>query len=296
MPSRTAPHSGPEPHPDAAAASPAVEIRHLRTHREFAECVELQRATWGADFSECVPVAILKVSQRIGGITAGAFDAEGRLAGFVFGLTGIENGALVHWSDMLAVRADLRNHGIGQLLKTFQYEELRRRGVTRMYWTFDPLVARNAHLNINRLGASVVEYVRDMYGSDTSSVLHRGIGSDRLVVAWAIAAAGPAAGAREPALDAQRAAPILNAVDSRGLPTKPDAAAPRSAAVRIAIPADLDRVQAQSLADAAQWRSTTRAAFEWALAHGYRVHSLQRDERSGRAYYVLAATADFTAP
>src|SRR5581483_6808097 len=145
-------------------------------------------------FSERVPAALLKVAQRIGGIAAGAFAPDGRIVGFVFGLTGIENGEIVHWSDMLAVHADFRDHGIGRHLKEFQRATLAPLGVTRIYWTFDPLVARNAHLNLNRLGARVVEYVPDMYGAETSSSLHRGVGTDRFVVAWSInGTAAPAA-------------------------------------------------------------------------------------------------------
>ena len=115
---------------DTSAARPQatehidIDVRHLATHEEFVACVELQHKIWGAGFSERVPAAILKVSQRIGGVTAGAFDESGDIVGFVFGMTGVENGELVHWSDMLAVRADLRDHGIGRILKEFQLRTL----------------------------------------------------------------------------------------------------------------------------------------------------------------------------
>ena len=52
--------------------------------------------------------SILLVAQKVGGVAAGAFDGQGKLMGFVFGLTGVENGAIVHWSDMLAVRPEPR--------------------------------------------------------------------------------------------------------------------------------------------------------------------------------------------
>src|ERR1041385_2041149 len=123
-------------------------------------------------------------------LPAASFDARDRLVGFVFGMTGVERGRLVHWSDMLAVRPDLRDHGIGRRLKEFQRDTLLAMGVGLVYWTFDPLVARNAHLNFNRLGVRVSEYVIDMYGSDTDSALHRGLGTDRFIVAWEIAAPG----------------------------------------------------------------------------------------------------------
>src|SRR5690554_3674198 len=151
-------------------AAPEVVVRRPATLEEFRACVELQRETWGAGFDECVPAAILKVSQRVGGVTAGAFDGEGRLLGFVFGLTGLERGRPVHWSHMLAVRPEWRDVGLGRRLKAYQREAVRGLGVDTILWTFDPLVARNAHLNLNRLGVQVVEYVPDMYGATGSAL------------------------------------------------------------------------------------------------------------------------------
>src|ERR671925_1066160 len=114
LPPRPADSATTAAQPTPPAPPAGLHVRHLRTHEEYVACVALQEATWGAAFSERVPAAILKVSQRLGGITAGGFDAEDRLLGFVFGMTGVENGRLVHWSDMLAVRSEFRDHGIGR--------------------------------------------------------------------------------------------------------------------------------------------------------------------------------------
>jgi predicted GNAT superfamily acetyltransferase len=279
----------------ASAAAPAVEIRPLRTSDELLACVDLQRATWGDGFADVVPASILKVSQRIGGVAAGAFDMEGRLLGFVFGLTGIEADRIVHWSDMLAVREEARDLGIGRMLKEYQRDAVRAVGGTVIFWTYDPLVARNAHLNFNRLGVSVVEYVDEMYGTSTSE-LHRGLGTDRLVVAWPVARdeseanALASRGLAYEKADAVRSAPILNPDLADG--TVPDLSALEKARppyARVAIPRDIFAVQSESLATAGRWRHSTRRAFHWALARGYAVRGVYEDERAGRSYYVLTA-------
>ena len=292
MPKQALDHSG-RPGDPADPPQPAgpISVRQLQTHQEFVECVDLQHAVWGANFSERVPAALLKVAQRIGGVAAGAFDRDQRLIGFVFGLTGVENGRLVHWSDMLAVRADMRDHGIGRHLKEFQRDLLRQIGVGRIYWTFDPLVARNAHLNLNRLGAHVVEYIPDMYGAETSSVLHRGLGTDRFVVAWDIDRAAPTGrdehGTHHP--PALRASPILNPLDPDGLPMLPDFDRQvKVPSVRIAIPLAIDSVQAQSLPAAARWRASTRRAILWSLDKGYHAAGFYRDDDAQCGFYICS--------
>ena len=278
-----------------------IAIRHVRTHEEFVQCVELQAATWGAGFSESVPATILKITQRIGGVTAGAFADDGTLLGFVFGVTGIEHGALVHWSDMLAVDARAQNEGIGRRLKAFQRDAVRAVGVTCMYWTYDPLVARNAHFNLTRLGARVSEYVPDMYGADTGSALHSGLGTDRFIVVWPIAPGNAAVNDAvdrtdaPPSLTEWRTAPILNAgapEDTTTDLTSFDSAPPVLA--RVAIPADIFRVQPDGIDQAVRWRQSTRRTFQWALANGYSIERFERDLTGARSYYLLARTPPTT--
>lgn len=272
--------------PAAAVRAERLEIRPLQTPEEYRACLALQRATWGEQFGELVPSVILKISQRIGGVAAGAFDGEGRLLGFVFGMTGVEKGRLVHWSDMLAVREESRDLGLGRKLKEFQRDAVRAIGVEVIYWSYDPLVARNAHLNLNRLGAQVVEYVQDMYG-DTASDLHEGLGTDRFVVAWRIA--GEQTQRRE-AEDPSgwRSLPVLNRAPGERRHPQDQAPIPSGAAgVRIQIPLDIHRVTAASLAEAAEWRTATRRAFLHFFERGYRVAGFYRDEEAERGYYLL---------
>ena len=85
---------------------PQIDIRPLRTLDELRACVSLQRETWGNEFTDVVPASILKVSQRVGGVAAGAFDGDDTLLGFVYGLTGVENGRIVHGGAAAEVKAD----------------------------------------------------------------------------------------------------------------------------------------------------------------------------------------------
>ncbi|HUX34706.1 MAG TPA: hypothetical protein VMV51_12625 [Gemmatimonadaceae bacterium] len=271
--------------PDA----PSIDIRPLASLDEYRAAVDLQYDAWGRELSDVTAATILKIGQRVGGVSAGAFDDNGRLLGFVFGLTGVEAGRIVHWSHMLAVRADAQNLGIGRRLKAFQHAAVKRVGAHVMYWTYDPLVARNAHLNFNVLGVRVAEYARDMYG-DMGSTLSRGIGTDRFVVAWPVDASELAARRAEIAVahdDAGFAsAPVVNPELGGEVLCAPVAAgAPR---LRVRVPVDIGAVQSADLAAAGQWRADTRAAFELLLAAGYRVAGFTADARSGAGHYLFS--------
>jgi chorismate synthase len=258
-----------------------LEVRSLSSHGDYEQAVELQRITWGASFRDIVPAAILKVTQRIGGVTAGAFGPDGTLYGFVYGLTGYYDSRMVHWSHMLGVRPEWRDHGIGTRLKEFQRELLQQAGIDWIYWTFDPLVARNAHLNFNRLGVQVREYVPDMYG-DTGSELHA-FGTDRFVVAWPVNGPGPGDRLALFADGQLEAAPVLNRLRGEGLNK---ALAPeRNAVVLVEVPEDIEQL---TIAEARAWRDATRRSITSAMKAGYQVEGFLRD-RDDRCLYFLTA-------
>jgi predicted GNAT superfamily acetyltransferase len=267
-----------------------IVIRRVETQAEYEECVRIQDETWGADFNERVPSTIFRVSQYLGGVTAAAFaPPPGGMLGFVFGMTGVQEGRLVHWSDLLAVRPEARDRGIGRRLKLFQRSLVLPLGVSRMLWTFDPLVARNAHLNLNALGATAAEYVPDMYGVDTGSALHSAVGTDRFIVSWDLTTAP-----RVPAHDHGLADPppvrlVVNREDQVGQPptVHPIDQFPE---VYIAIPGDIQQVIATAPDLARAWRDTTREAFLGYLQRGYRVSGFHRAE--GRGFYHLTRGAE----
>ena len=285
----TAPHSALAPAEPfrAEAHASTITIRPLSSSADNRACVALQREIWGATFDP-VPAVILQIAMHLGGVALGAFDTDGELVGFVFGLTGLDDdGKPTHWSHMLAVRAELRDAGLGRRLKEDQRQELRRRGIGKMYWTYDPLVAKNAHINLNVLGARVVRYVPDMYG-DTGSPLHHGLATDRLVV---VADTSPPPHAVTPMLDpADDRTPILTAEPRPG-DLVPQAESGRPPRLRIEVPSDFDALLARAPAEARTWHAATREHFQWALGSGYSVIGLRRDPAAARSFYLLEQVA-----
>ncbi|MCG8604594.1 hypothetical protein MJD09_06275 [bacterium] len=268
-----------------------ISFRELKAQDDYTACVALQQETWGENFMECVPPAILQIGQKIGGISAGAFDPANKLLGFVFGLTGVQAGRLIHWSHMLAVRSENRGENIGRLLKFFQRDLLLKKGVSDVYWTYDPLVAKNAHINFNKLGVRISEYVEDMYSEDSGSELHRGIGMDRFIVLWPIAdprvdriIAGESA-TRKP--DFESSLVVNTELDAQGHPHPATTTLPDHKTVYIEIPESIETIQNGSLELAGIWRKNTKRAFLHYLNRGYEVDAFYRDPDSKRCFYEL---------
>ena len=275
---------------DVSASQDGYTIRPFASMEDYRACVDLQEATWGDGFSERVSPAILKVSQILGGVAAGAYDEAGNLVGFVFGLTGVRDGETVHWSDMLAVRPEVRDAGLGRRLKMYQRDALLAGGIAKMYWTFDPLQSRNAHLNLTRLGVVVREYRVNMYG-ESDSPLHRGIGTDRFVPVWLLDSErvrrrleGESArvfGDVPTALEGETAA--LEEADPGSaphpLPGTPDLDLTGNDAIRVVIPSDIGAVMADDMGLAVAWREATRAVFERYLVEGFEVTEFERGRR-----------------
>lgn len=266
----------------------SIVVRSLDSHADLLACVALQQATWGKQFRELVPPAMLLVVENMGGILAGAFDG-GRLVGFVFGVTGLKDGRLAHWSHMLAVDERLRDRGIGRRLKQYQRDRLAAMGVDRMYWTYDPLVARNAHLNLNRLGARVFEYVRDMYGDDPASTMDAVIGTDRFVVEWDLAAPPPTS--QDGQMDRRTDGQTDRGTDRPPIIDLESDELPEIDPLGVAIPADIHELTERRPDEARAWRAATRRAFEHYLPGGYRVTRLDTAPDTDRSYYVLERSA-----
>lgn len=270
---------------------PEVTLRHLRSDNDYEACWQLQQEIWGLGMRDCVSPALLKVSQHVGGIAAGAFDGGGELLGFVWGISGFRDGRRAHWSHMLGIRPGARDAGLGARLKRFQRSALLELGVEEAYWTYDPLEARNAHLNFNRLGVEVEGYVRDQYGSGEGSTLHRGLGTDRFVVVWRLQGelTQAALAGRLPG-DVSRVAelPVAHGGAGAGTAEPPGELDPLpEPPVRVEVPERIQDVKAEAPEVARGWRRMTRRCFEAYLDSGHRVSAFYRDRESGRCFYVV---------
>jgi predicted GNAT superfamily acetyltransferase len=227
--------------------------------------VALQQAIWGYAELDTVPDQMFVVAKKTGGQVLLAFDGE-RPVGFALAFVALkESGAYLH-SHMVGVLAEYRDRGVGRLLKLAQREDALARRIELIEWTFDPLQLKNARFNIARLGAIVRRYIPNLYGR-TSSPLHAGLPTDRLVAEWWV-----------------RSSRVENAV------TDSPAVVVSGKAERIAIPADIRQLcQTQPLV-AAEVQSRVRTRFEQLIAAGFAATGFELNEEEG--VYLLEPYED----
>jgi predicted GNAT superfamily acetyltransferase len=248
----------------SAAPAPSIEIRACHSLEDCQACVEMEKRIWATEDIELVPAALIRVVAETGGQVLGAFEG-GRMIGFTFALTACRtrDGVLQTFlhSHMTAVLPEYQNLGIGRRLKLFQRDEALGRGIRLVEWTFDPFELRNAYFNLMRLGAVMRRYLPNLYGI-TTSPLHSGIPTDRLVAEWH--------------LDSPR----VRAAASGEMP--PDAG---KDALRIAVPTGIGSIKERNRAEATRIQSAMRDQFQQYFARGYAV---TRIEQHGPATdYVL---------
>jgi predicted GNAT superfamily acetyltransferase len=187
-----------------------IAIRECVTIEELDQCVRLQREVFGLPDLEISPRRHLIVSRQAGGWTLGAFTKHSRssIVGFVHHLVAIRGeDEIIGYSHMMAVHKDYQNLGLGARLKWAQRERALAEGRRFIKWTWEPMQARNAHFNLNRLGVVVRTYGENFYGTDyvtdpeQQTPAAKGLPSDRLFAGWELSSARVVelAGGAEPA-------------------------------------------------------------------------------------------------
>jgi predicted GNAT superfamily acetyltransferase len=268
-----------------------VLVRPARDRRDYEACVRLQREVWGLSDLEITSVIQLIATVHAGGLLLVAHSPDGDVLGFCYAFAALRGGESHLHSDMLAVREAARGLGLGLRLKWAQREEALRRGLRLVTWTFDPMRARNARLNLHHLGAFAREQLPDFYGT-TSSALHRGLATDRLLVRWELdhpRVARHAAGEAESPLELAGVPALVELAWRRDLPVpSPPRLDLEGAELLLDIPADWDAVCAAGAGLAQEWQQAVRSAFEAAFARGYSAAGfVSTREPTPRAAYVL---------
>jgi predicted GNAT superfamily acetyltransferase len=235
-----------------------VELRPLTSLGQFDDAISIMVATWG-EF-QLPPREVMTALAHSGNVPLGAYDGD-RLVGFVLGWAGVDGGGLHVHSHMLAALPERRHRGVGYALKLGQRAQALDQGIHVARWTFDPLVARNAWLNLGKLGAVADDFGRDFYGV-MSDEINRGDRTDRLVVRWDLDP-DPAPGVWPEGL------PTVLAAD--GEPNGP-LPVPRSAPVAsggvVEVPREHQELRRRDPALASRWRDATAEALEACFSEG----------------------------
>jgi predicted GNAT superfamily acetyltransferase len=277
---------------------PAPVIRVIESPEDMTAVESLQRAVWPGSETDVVPAHMLITAVHNGGLLIGAF-ANDQLVGFVFGFPGIEftpdGPRPKHCSHMMGIRPDQRDSGIGFALKRAQWQMVRHQGLDHITWTYDPLLSRNAYLNIAKLGAVCNTYRRSEYG-DMRDGLNAGLPSDRFLVDWWINTRRvdrrlSKRARRTLKLDDFSKAELqpLYSLQPRGdsLPRPPEHFSPLNGNLTLAeIPSDFGTLKDTDFSLARDWRFFSREVFETAFATGYIVTDFVYDQT--RSFYVLA--------
>ena len=236
-------------------------IRECTTIEQFDRCVALQREAFGLPDLELSPRRHLIVSRQAGGWTLGAFVAD-RMVGFVHHLAAVRGLEIFGYSHVMAVAKDYQNKGVGARLKWAQRERALSEGRKLIKWTWDPMLARNAHFNLNRLGATVESYLDDFYGIDYGADERLGLPSDRLSAEWRI--------------DSDR----VNAL-AKGA----EASFAGKRVATIAVPADWNALVKHDAQRAREEQTRVREEFKLAFADGLICAGFERGQEQSR--YVL---------
>ena len=276
---------------DLATTEPAIRI--ARDHADIQACVELQRVVWGLSDLDVTGPSQLLATVHAGAILLLAEDPEGRVVGFSYAFPGLRGGEPHLHSDMLAVLPEARGRGLGPRLKWAQRDEALRRGLALITWSFDPLQAGNARLNLRRLGATATEILPDLFGT-TSSKLHHGLPTDRLAVRWELQSPSvrERSGGQVPPPAARLLdAPRINEVsweEDRPV-SSPPLLELDEATLLFEVPAAWNELCRADPTAARTWHGLAREVFETYFARRYRAVDLLTVKEKGRPRprYVL---------
>lgn len=242
-------------------SDPDIAIRECSSIADFRQCIELERAVWKDDDIGIMPIRLYMISKACNAPTIGAFESSGQLVGFVHTMIALIDNHVVYHSHLAAVVENLRHKDIGYRMKLAQRQHAINAGVAQIMWTFDPLQSRNAHLNINKLGAIIRRYEPNYYGEGLSTVFDSQVPSDRIFAEWWVSS------------------PHVESVLAGNRPRI------EGHSESILIPEDINKVRATSIEEHLKWRMQVRDAFQTKLTGGLIVRGFERADGTSR--YLL---------
>jgi predicted GNAT superfamily acetyltransferase len=250
----------------AAAAAAGVQLRALDRPEDADLVTGVMVATWGEH--QLLPRELIRAFQASGNAPYGAFHDD-RIVGYVLGFLGADDDGLHMHSHMLATLPEWQSRGVGYALKLAQRAVALDAGLRLVRWTFDPLLSRNAHFNIAKLGARADRFHRDFYGEMTD-LLNRGDRSDRLVVRWELDREATGAASSD-------GVEVLGREGSEDLPRPSRVEQPTSGPALVRIPRDYPSLRERDRALADAWREAAADAIEACLAAGLAVAGFTAD-------------------
>lgn len=270
-------------------------VRDLTKYDEFLQVREVQQQIWGFMQGEGLYPPMLKTAAENGGVVIGAFDGS-KLIGFIFGFIGLHaDRRLKLCSQTMGILPEYRNKGVAATLKWAQRERVLAQDIDLITWTYDPLEAPNARLNLRTLGGAARIYKQNIYGENFSA-LGKGLPTDRFLVEWWIKSdrvqqrhdriALEPIGVDSPIVNACSGATSDRQIQSLNI----DLDAP---IVRVEIPNDLQAIKKANMPLAQDWRLKTRELFEAYFARGYEAIDFVRagevwgPARAAHNWYVL---------
>jgi len=219
-----------------------VKVNFLKTLLEQDQARKIFDKTWALDHGTEITPNLLQAMVHSGAYLSGAFIDE-KCVGAAFAFPATTTGLLLH-SDMTAMLDQYLVKGIGYSLKIDQWQWAKKNNYKEITWTFDPLVARNAKLNLIKLGVDISAYYPNFYG-DMPDALNAGDESDRVMASWKVAGDQPVA---------------------KSVITNPD-----KADMLIKIPEDIVTIRSEDISENLKWRHKVREEFMRAFEKGGKV-------------------------
>ena len=209
-----------------------IQVRSLDNIQDQDSARKIFDLTWSMHTGTEITPNLLQAMVHSGSYLSGAF-IENKIVGAAFAFPATNDGLHLH-SHMTAVLDEYRDRGVGYALKIDQWNWAKRNNYSQLSWTFDPLVRRNAKLNIVKLGVDISAYHPNFYG-EMPDALNAGDESDRLMVSWST---------------------DLDAPKARELITNPE-----SSGILIEIPEDIVEIRSKNQSESMKWRRQVREQF-----------------------------------